>query len=93
MTAAARKQHAAGALRLLLLLPAPDNPDRGHRRARRQESAGNRRHSAEGLAGQFDDLGRQKPPHLTQPYKPEPFGAGEGIRTLDPDLGKVVLYP
>ena len=27
---------------------------------------------------------------------PEPFsinGAGEGIRTLDPDLGKVVLYP
>ena len=23
----------------------------------------------------------------------EVFGAGEGIRTLDPDLGKVVLYP
>jgi hypothetical protein len=23
----------------------------------------------------------------------ERFGAGEGIRTLDPDLGKVVLYP
>jgi hypothetical protein len=23
----------------------------------------------------------------------ENFGAGEGIRTLDPDLGKVVLYP
>ena len=23
----------------------------------------------------------------------EKFGAGEGIRTLDPDLGKVVLYP
>jgi len=21
------------------------------------------------------------------------IGAGEGIRTLDPDLGKVVLYP
>jgi hypothetical protein len=21
------------------------------------------------------------------------YGAGEGIRTLDPDLGKVVLYP
>jgi hypothetical protein len=21
------------------------------------------------------------------------FGAGEGIRTLDPNLGKVVLYP
>jgi hypothetical protein len=21
------------------------------------------------------------------------LGAGEGIRTLDPDLGKVVLYP
>jgi hypothetical protein len=25
--------------------------------------------------------------------RPEMFGAGEGIRTLDPDLGKVVLYP
>jgi hypothetical protein len=24
---------------------------------------------------------------------PETAGAGEGIRTLDPDLGKVVLYP
>jgi hypothetical protein len=23
----------------------------------------------------------------------ERLGAGEGIRTLDPDLGKVVLYP
>jgi hypothetical protein len=23
----------------------------------------------------------------------EVIGAGEGIRTLDPDLGKVVLYP
>jgi hypothetical protein len=23
----------------------------------------------------------------------ELFGAGEGIRTLDPNLGKVVLYP
>jgi hypothetical protein len=32
-----------------------------------------------------------------QNQKPEAFldffGAGEGIRTLDPDLGKVVLYP
>ena len=24
---------------------------------------------------------------------PHIAGAGEGIRTLDPDLGKVVLYP
>ena len=24
---------------------------------------------------------------------PRKFGAGEGIRTLDPNLGKVVLYP
>ena len=32
------------------------------------------------FAGEF-----AKSPHLT--------GAGEGIRTLDPDLGKVVLYP
>jgi hypothetical protein len=23
----------------------------------------------------------------------EDFGAGEGIRTLDPNLGKVMLYP
>ena len=28
-----------------------------------------------------------------RPYRKENFGAGEGIRTLDPDLGKVVLYP
>ena len=27
------------------------------------------------------------------PFKPLIAGAGEGIRTLDPDLGKVVLYP
>jgi hypothetical protein len=27
------------------------------------------------------------------PAKPRKTGAGEGIRTLDPDLGKVVLYP
>lgn len=26
-------------------------------------------------------------------HRPEVFGAGEGIRTLDPNLGKVVLYP
>ncbi len=25
--------------------------------------------------------------------RPEENGAGEGIRTLDPNLGKVVLYP
>ena len=27
------------------------------------------------------------------PQLPENTGAGEGIRTLDPNLGKVVLYP
>ncbi len=26
-------------------------------------------------------------------YFPEKNGAGEAIRTLDPNLGKVVLYP
>ena len=26
-------------------------------------------------------------------YRKVKIGAGEGIRTLDPDLGKVVLYP
>ena len=30
--------------------------------------------------------------HLSGPYSEE-TGAGEGIRTLDPNLGKVVLYP
>jgi hypothetical protein len=27
------------------------------------------------------------------PSQVEEYGAGEGIRTLDPNLGKVVLYP
>ncbi len=27
------------------------------------------------------------------PFSVGKFGAGEGIRTLDPNLGKVVLYP
>jgi hypothetical protein len=27
------------------------------------------------------------------PFQDEKSGAGEGIRTLDPNLGKVVLYP
>ena len=27
------------------------------------------------------------------PYITWNYGAGEGIRTLDPNLGKVVLYP
>jgi hypothetical protein len=31
-----------------------------------------------------------KYPNRLKPYFP---GAGEGIRTPDPDLGKVVLYP
>jgi hypothetical protein len=30
---------------------------------------------------------------LTLLFLLENFGAGEGIRTLDPNLGKVVLYP
>ncbi len=30
--------------------------------------------------------------HVSGPDN-EKFGAGEGIRTLDPNLGKVVLYP
>ena len=30
--------------------------------------------------------------YVTGPDNPE-TGAGEGIRTLDPNLGKVVLYP
>ena len=42
------------------------------------------------------DRGRPRP-IFTDPSqsadKPSNFGAGGGIRTLDPDLGKVVLYP
>jgi hypothetical protein len=30
---------------------------------------------------------------LRRGHMSENNGAGEGIRTLDPDLGKVVLYP
>ena len=30
--------------------------------------------------------------HVSGPYTAND-GAGEGIRTLDPNLGKVVLYP
>ncbi len=32
-------------------------------------------------------------PENDSPFLFEKTGAGEGIRTLDPDLGKVVLYP
>ena len=32
-------------------------------------------------------------PHYFSPFFMKNFGAGEGIRTLDPNLGKVVLYP
>ena len=34
-------------------------------------------------------------PRLRRDYEgfTEQTGAGEGIRTLDPNLGKVVLYP
>lgn len=36
-----------------------------------------------------DQLKRQRAPGRTR----EEIGAGEAIRTLDPNLGKVVLYP
>ncbi len=32
-------------------------------------------------------------PAMTKKLQPKKFGAGDGIRTHDPDLGKVVLYP
>ncbi len=37
--------------------------------------------------------GVQPPSHLRGGNPVNSFGAGEGIRTLDPNLGKVVLYP
>ncbi len=49
------------------------------------------------VRGEFFKTGKGR--HWSQPNRPDPFepikfsGAGEGIRTLDPDLGKVVLYP
>ena len=42
------------------------------------------------------EAGKQKTPPKDRSPLPiylKKFGAGEGIRTLDPDLGKVVLYP
>ena len=38
-----------------------------------------------------NEKGGQKPPFFVS-FRPV-NGAGEGIRTLDPNLGKVVLYP
>jgi hypothetical protein len=32
------------------------------------------------------------PPRWREPVDPKKTGAGNGIRTRDPDLGKVVLY-
>jgi hypothetical protein len=43
----------------------------------------------------FPELQTTRPPFggLSEVIQvPEVSGAGEGIRTLDPDLGKVVLY-
>jgi hypothetical protein len=36
---------------------------------------------------------RRPGPKVTISQKSRKTGAGEGIRTLDPNLGKVVLYP
>jgi hypothetical protein len=41
-------------------------------------------------AGKQETAPEDHPKPLTSLMK---FGAGEGIRTLDPNLGKVVLYP
>jgi hypothetical protein len=46
-----------------------------------------RRERNEGLAGLY----RQTRVHAE--HGTREIGAGEGIRTLDPNLGKVVLYP
>jgi hypothetical protein len=34
-----------------------------------------------------------RPPYLNTPILLKKSGAGDGIRTHDPNLGKVVLYP
>jgi hypothetical protein len=38
------------------------------------------------------DKEQPKPTPINSKFFPRHFGAGEGIRTLDPNLGKVVLY-
>jgi hypothetical protein len=42
---------------------------------------------------QNDKSRRQSPRLFASSEKRKATGAGEGIRTLDPNLGKVVLYP
>jgi hypothetical protein len=42
--------------------------------------------------GRFEARGRRSPAAFNI-FSQKKTGAGEGIRTLDPDLGKVVLYP
>jgi hypothetical protein len=48
------------------------------------------------LPPRFPGMETTRPPFggLSEPIQiSRKSGAGEGIRTLDPDLGKVVLYP
>jgi hypothetical protein len=48
------------------------------------------------LPPRFPGMETTRPPFggLSEPIQiSRKIGAGEGIRTLDPDLGKVVLYP
>ena len=47
------------------------------------------RHAYQHQSGQFGKTSLGDEGDLSQ----EIAGAGEGIRTLDPNLGKVVLYP
>ena len=40
-----------------------------------------------------DIYGTTRPANVLSGYLCEKIGAGDGIRTHDPNLGKVVLYP
>ena len=43
--------------------------------------------------GKSERLKHPRPLQLARDSRGLDAGAGEGIRTLDPNLGKVVLYP
>jgi hypothetical protein len=80
-------------------------PDMGGGGTRRQESARDALASATRSFGEFTQtvghhFVRSATLHAAPPRDAsssmlgsEQIGAGEGIRTLDPNLGKVVLYP
>ena len=50
-------------------------------------------HAAPRTGGSHITRANLTPPNTRFGFHQNMIGAGEGIRTLDPNLGKVVLYP